>query len=193
MSIEHNEDAIETCIRVYDDVFNESECQDVIDKFEKLAESMTIINSQHQYEGRRSRRNDHAMMLDDHDTTLSIMVQERLLQPLNQYNEDIPNFDVMKLVSIGVKLQRTPPGGGYHDWHCESANRASMSRKLVWMLYLNDVNEGGATHFLNQCMKVHARRGRVILWPADFPYQHRGEIPISNTKYIATGWYHLDL
>jgi hypothetical protein len=87
-----------------------------------------------------------------------------------------------------TKIQKTEVGGGYHVWHNEDDIPQNMRRIATFILYLNDVDEGGETEFLYYPKRVKAKQGRFILWPAGFTHTHRGNPPISNTKYIVTGW-----
>ena len=59
---------------------------------------------------------------------------------------------------------------------------------LLFQFYLNDVEEGGETEFLYQGRKVEARKGRLIIAPAGFTHTHKGHVPASGDKYIATSW-----
>jgi hypothetical protein len=56
------------------------------------------------------------------------------------------------------------------------------------MLYLNDVEDGGETEFLYQRMRVKPKQGTLLIWPAGFTHTHRGNPPLSNNKYVITGW-----
>ena len=51
---------------------------------------------------------------------------------------------------LEVKIQKTKVGEGYHTWHCENAEMKSRNRILAFMVYLNDVTEGGEAEFLYQ-------------------------------------------
>ena len=62
-------------------------------------------------------------------------------------------------------------------------------RILAWMIYLNDVTDGGHTAFPTQNKKFQPRRGDVLIWPAYFTHPHRGIVSKTQTKYIITGWY----
>jgi hypothetical protein len=86
------------------------------------------------------------------------------------------------------KMQKTELREGYHVWHYESGSREMCHRLLVWILYLNDVEEGGETEFLYQSMRVKPKQGTLLIWPAAFTHTHRGNPPLSNVKYIVTGW-----
>jgi hypothetical protein len=90
--------------------------------------------------------------------------------------------------SYSFKMQKTNLREGYHIWHYESGNRQISNRLLTWMLYLNDVEEGGETEFLYQSMRVKPKQGTLLIWPAAFTHTHRGNPPLSNEKYIVTGW-----
>ena len=86
------------------------------------------------------------------------------------------------------KIQKTKVGGGYHVWHYESGRKDTCHRLITWMLYLNDVHEGGETEFLYQHMRIKPEQGTLVIWPAAFTHTHRGNPPLSNEKYVVTGW-----
>ena len=41
----------------------------------------------------------------------------------------------------------------------------------------------------NQKIRVKPKKGRVSIFPADFPYVHRGNPPLKKDKYILTSWF----
>ena len=86
------------------------------------------------------------------------------------------------------KIQKTLPGGGYHVWHCENGEKHFMRRMGVYLMYLNDVEEGGETEFLYLSQRIKPKKGRLLIWPPNFPWTHRGNPPLSGEKYIMTGW-----
>jgi hypothetical protein len=59
-------------------------------------------------------------------------------------------------------------------------------RMLAFIWYLNDVHEGGETEFLKG--KVTPKRGSLLIFPCSWTYLHKGNVPVSNNKYIITGW-----
>ena len=89
---------------------------------------------------------------------------------------------------LEVKIQKTKIGGGYHVWHCENSKMKSRNRILAFMVYLNDVVEGGETEFLYQKCRFKPEKNTLLVWPAQFTHVHRGNPPLSNDKYIITGW-----
>jgi len=88
-----------------------------------------------------------------------------------------------------LKIQKTLPTEGYHIWHIEHGKGYdNEARALVFSIYLNDVEEAGETEFLHFSKRVKPKKGRIVIFPAGFPYLHRGNTPISNEKYILTSW-----
>jgi hypothetical protein len=85
-------------------------------------------------------------------------------------------------------IQHYRPGGGFKMPHFERGSYATTTRMLTWMSYLNDVTDGGGTHFLYQNHTFEARRGRTLLWPSDFTHTHAGVVSKTQHKYIITGW-----
>ena len=85
------------------------------------------------------------------------------------------------------KIQSTLPGEGYNLWHSEWTATESQ-RFLVWILYLNDIEDGGETEFLYYPQRIQPRAGDLIVWPATFTHTHRGNPPLKEKKYILTGW-----
>jgi hypothetical protein len=104
------------------------------------------------------------------------------------YTDKYPYLKNFPLHNGSVLVQRTKPKQGYHYFHAEDGGYAIRNIELAWMVYLNDVSDGGETEFLYQQLKVKPKKGRVVIWPGSFTHQHRGNPPMSE-KYIATGWY----
>tara|TARA_R100001015_G_C4609944_1_gene165254 strand:+ start:558 stop:1175 length:618 start_codon:yes stop_codon:yes gene_type:complete len=86
----------------------------------------------------------------------------------------------------GFKIQKTSRSGGFHKWHFEDG--LIRDRFLTWSVFLNNVEEGGETEFLYQSARVPAKQGSLCLFPSDWTHTHRGNPPISNEKWIMTGW-----
>ena len=93
-------------------------------------------------------------------------------------------------INDNFNIQKYLPHQAYHQWHCERGNLETSDRHLVFMTYLNDVQEGGETEWYYQKLKVKPQKGLTFLWPCDWTFTHKGYAPIKENKYIITGWYH---
>ena len=78
--------------------------------------------------------------------------------------------------------------GHYGAWHNESGTFSMSRRIFAFLIYLNNVADGGETEFLYADLKVKPKKGTLLIHPAGFPYYHRGNMPISNDKYILISW-----
>jgi prolyl 4-hydroxylase len=93
-------------------------------------------------------------------------------------------------ITSRFNIQKYKPTEGYYEWHFERHPEPdSIKRHLVFMTYLNDVTDGGYTQFYHQKMKVRPEKGLTLIWPAEWPWTHRGITSKTQTKYIITGWY----
>ncbi len=114
--------------------------------------------------------------------------------------EQIDDNQMSNLVKMifrldNINMQRYTKGqGGYHHWHSEhyphpnEPTQKSLHRVLLWLVYLNDVEEGGETEFYYQNAKVKPKKGSLILAPVNFTHTHRGCVPVSNDKYVLASW-----
>lgn len=69
----------------------------------------------------------------------------------------------------------------HYDSHSDK-----VRRYLVFLWYLNDVAAGGETEFCDLGITVAARRGRLLMFPPYWMFQHAGLPPQSNDKYIVS-------
>lgn len=87
-------------------------------------------------------------------------------------------------------LQKYPINGGYKAEHAEKSGflDRTIKRCLVYMTYLNDVEDGG-TEFIYQNKTYQAIKGNTLIWPAEWTHMHKGQVSSTKEKIIITGWY----
>tara|TARA_Y100000114_G_scaffold26105_1_gene21867 strand:+ start:655 stop:1257 length:603 start_codon:yes stop_codon:yes gene_type:complete len=181
-------------IGVFDNFIEPKLCKTLIGFFEKQKPSIGF----NRIEGEgalAATKKDESVCYSKHNNWTSEMDQlcGKVRQMLDIYIQktDFLNFSgIRELHFTNTKIQKTQPGGGYHVWHTErNYLNYGCSRALVWTVYLNDIEKGGETEFLNQNQRVPAKTGRGCIFPADFPYVHRGNPPLDKDKYIVTSWF----
>ena len=74
--------------------------------------------------------------------------------------------------------------------HVDILRSLSAKRFLVYILYLNDVEEGGETYLRQQNIKVKPKEGRLLMFPPFWTHPHAGLKPIKGTKYIIMSYLH---
>lgn len=98
---------------------------------------------------------------------------------------------VIPRVELGTfNIQRYEAGGHFLKPHSERTTVATAHRILAWMTYLNDVTDGGSTHFIHQELDVQPQKAKTLIWPAEWTHAHLGNLVNSGRKYIITGWMH---
>ena len=187
-----------TFINSYDIASNDY-CNRMISKFEEIANDtslmQTSLNDGTEQYGAKARKDLSIFFHEAHNNTSDLHQETNQIldEALKLYMEEYPSLaSCFNFYSHCVKVQRTPPKGGYHTWHCERGVADNGSRCLVWTIYLNDVPDGeGETEFLEYGIKIKPKQGRVCFFPADWTHTHRGNAVYTHDKYIATGWYYI--
>lgn len=130
------------------------------------------------------------------DAIEDLVVVEYINELKNEVNKYIDNYPICnKYSKFGIletfNIQHYKPGQGFYEWHCErtNAHKPFCDRHLVWMTYLNDVTDGGETEFFHQQLKVKPKKGKTLIFPADWTHTHRGITSYTQDKYIITGWF----
>jgi hypothetical protein len=138
-------------------------------------------------------RFDYSFNATLHLPAAARIIDDVLQQCVERYAQAYFVVKQIRASSKEVKLQKTPPRGGYHFWHCEHFSKETGPRVLAWMIYLNDIPHGeGETEFIWQKLRVQPEAGKCLIWPTQFTHTHRGNPVYSTDKYIATGWSTFD-
>ena len=128
----------------------------------------------------------------DEDKTICKILTDSISEYASYLKEHDSRLDpfnsVVHFSDSGYNLQMYEPNKGFYTWHDDYRFEKDFgSRILTFMWYLNTVEEGGQTEFSNG-IKINAEKGKLVMFPSTWTYTHRGCMPISNSKYILTGW-----
>jgi prolyl 4-hydroxylase len=101
--------------------------------------------------------------------------------------------------------QRYAPGQqfkAHFDWfhdtedYWDAMMESGGQRTWTAMIYLNDVEEGGATWFPTAGIRVAPKRGMLLLWnnmqpdgKPNLQTLHEGMRVVAGTKYVVTKWF----
>jgi len=187
-----------TFISSYDNLASDDYCDRMVAQFEFLTSSSSLMQT-NKYSGTEQygavKRKDLSIFYHESHNGTQGLAQETnaiLDEGLKLYLEEYPSLrSCHNFYSYAIKVQKTPPKGGFHVWHCERGI-GDADRVLAWTIYLNDVAQGeGETEFLEYGLKVQPKKGRVCFFPADWTHTHRGNAVYTQDKFIATGWYYI--
>lgn len=193
-------------IGVFDNVLSKTNCKRYINRLEEA------ITAGHAYDGRSNSGDSKDLknsidfnflnFANNKDVKLVELISETFNNTLSrEYLNKYPNNNEFEHNSVIAGKSKYPAfqiqkylknEGHYNAWHVEKDSIQTCNRAFVFILYLNDVKEGGETEFLiddnGKYYNVTPKAGRLVIHPASWPYIHRGKMPVSNDKYIVTTW-----
>ena len=190
---------IDNFIGVYDNYITKTECDKAIKLYEDQDKFNNTVNRIGFEQSSILQKQDQQFFAGSHN----IDIYWQTLKPMmlnfdmafKHYTENTgaqQAYDGGPFHFTTLKIQKTLPTEGYHVWHIEHGKGFDNEpRAFVYSIYLNDVKEGGETEFLHFSKRIKPKTGRIVIWPAAFPYVHRGNPPLSGKKYILTSWMNL--
>jgi len=105
----------------------------------------------------------------------------------NNYNIEYDTFENALLFTETFMIQKYEKNDGKYVYHNDFAKKKNSYRVITFLWYLNTVEEGGETVFWEN-YKIRPEEGKLLLFPATWTYPHTGKMPLSDHKYIITGW-----
>ncbi len=179
-------DKLSDYIKTFDNLLSLDDCDYMLDWFhenEDLHEDGVVYTSS---EGGDSVHIDpefklcrQAKVPPDH--RISQILTETTVGAFNNYGKG-PDYN---LHLTGYGIRRYPKGKGLFQTHIDTSSGATVNRIFGVIIYLNDVEEGGETEFPELNIKIKPKKGRVLIFPCNWMYPHRGNVPISNDKYMS--------
>jgi len=169
-------------------------CEEIITRFEKSNEKSRGITGKNNVD--LSIKNTFDLQLSNKEEWKDIdkILFEKLNGAIiNYYNRlakvNIEFLNMIKyniLYDSGFHIQKYEKNKGFYVWHNDTLSEESSTRLLTFIWYLNDIEEGGETAFLNN--KIAPETGTLLIFPSTWPYLNKGCIPVTDDKYIITGW-----
>lgn len=188
----------EDFIREYPKAVSREFCRGLIDYFEWCNQNNKTFSRQ---EATRLSKDDVSTILQPTNFWEINFCREHLSGYIEEFNRTfwdecypayVRDIDILssfdKHTIFTYKVQKTIPSGGYHVWHCEQGTPEFSRRIAAYILYLNDVVDGGETEFLYQRKRIAPTEGSLVIFPSSYTHTHRGNPPLRGSKYIMTGW-----
>lgn len=186
-------------IEEYPDSISSQDCLRLIHQFEKSAELHTPGTTTIGYDDSIKKDTEiqitNRMLGDEQWSDVIKPVINALGRNVDAYKKEytidcgLEDISRWGLEPPGINFQRFKPGEGYKRWHCEAPCRDSSKRVLVWMIYLNTIDDKGGTDFQYQDFTCKAESGKMVIWPPYWTHFHRSQVSPSSIKYIMTGWF----
>ena len=179
-------------LEIYENMLSKDLCAKIIELF---------LNEKNKHDGytsggiKKEIKNTTDFHLKNNVTKEWIEIDKQLYDALNkcltQYRDKYHAFKLFdKIDDTGFQVQRYLKNEGFYTYHNDFYIEKTKYRILTFLFYLNDVDEGGETEFFYGKVKVKPETGKCVLFPASWTFPHKAIMPISNDKFIVTGWLH---
>ncbi|MEP6632636.1 MAG: 2OG-Fe(II) oxygenase [Luteimonas sp.] len=182
--------ALERFIQVYDHALEPRLCRQMIDSFTTM-ERFHRINGKDQRAGLEQSRWTELDITPFSDAQFRGMLLQNMEAHLQRYTAASGLTIPVPATDHTSELIIKRYGAGGEDTfqpHFDALGPVS-NRYLVFLWYLNDVDEGGETVFPDIGLKIKPMTGRLLMFPPYWMFQHAGLPPVSNEKYILSTYY----
>ncbi len=177
--------ALSHYVRWYDNALPAEFCRGLIAGFEQMS-SAQVENGRGVRAGLEASHWTELNLSQYADEAMKGFFITQMDDYLERYNAEIglglPVPPSRRMADLIIKRYAANEDEGFQP-HFDSIYEKS-NRYMVFLWYLNDVDEGGETRFTDLDFNVQARCGRLLMFPPYWMYQHAGLSPISNAKYI---------
>lgn len=162
-------------------------CNKLIEFFENNKDKQKLINNEI----------IKSIIVNIHFTEIEKILKDRInlidniYYYINYFLENkIIYFEKIKKISIkNVSIIKYIKNEGKYIYHNELLYCLKQKKQtfLIFIWYLNDIEEGGETEFFGN-YKIKPEKGKLLLFPSEWFFSNTEKIPLSNDKYILSGY-----
>jgi len=174
---------------IIDGTMSSDVCKELIELFE----SNTDLQQRYDQNGTLNFTQLNFTQNSKIDEVLHNKVIDHIIAAVQVYRKYVPEtvFWRPRFSFEQVRIKKyMNDGNDLFDSHIDACNSDTMKRFFAFFWYLNDVEEGGETEFLNLDLKVKPKAGRLVMFPPMWMYPDKGHSPISNNKYLLSTYLH---
>ena len=180
-------------IVTYDDVLDENTCKNAIEYFNEDTESIvrfdaemcgfSMVNLTEQCEVKKNAKWE----------PVNNQVIRTIKECGERYIKDVdcerywPRQNSLEQVKINKYQHKTEDR---FDRHIDVGDHNSARRFLTYVIYLNTIEEGGATYFNDIDVEIPAKCGRVLMFPSTWTFPHTYCAPKEQDKYAISTYLH---
>ena len=184
MAIELND-----LIHVYDDVLDSSTCNSLIELFETYSDKQERVEQDNKPNFTQFNLTENKTLSEKSEQIHNFLVSKVFEYKKKYYDFVDPRCFPLQHAFEQFRIKRyVNDGNDMFDTHVDVTDHESSRRFLSFLWYLNDVDEGGETVF--EDFSIKPKTGRMLVFPPLWMFPHKGNPPISNSKYILSTYLH---
>jgi hypothetical protein len=180
---------LNSLIQVYDNVLEENVCDFLINLFEQVPEKQQRVDNERRPNFTQFNLTENCNLNGDVKQVHNHLIQ-KTFDYRNQYYEMVDSrvFPEQHAFEQFRIKRYNNDGNDLFNTHVDVSDYETSRRFLSFMWYLNDVEVGGETRFVD--MMIKPKKGNLLVFPPLWMFPHAGLIPISSPKYIISTYLH---
>jgi|TARA_B100001939_G_scaffold196868_1_gene169426 hypothetical protein len=181
-----SESKISDLIYIFDDLLDEDKCDQMIQWYRDNPDLHKQLVGNAGYEHQldlESLRGHEATMSSDNP--LSDVLTEVCLKAYQKISENGCTTPQSDIFINGHAVRKYEKDEGVFETHVDQYAGSTVVRLFGIIVYHNDVEEGGETIFPTLGVGVKPKKGRVLIFPCNWMFPHKGCIPTSGPKYCS--------
>lgn len=176
-------------IKVYDNALESNVCDFLVNFFETNKDKQELVQNDRNPNFTQLNLTENCKISPEVNNVHNFLIS-KVFEYKRKYYEFIDDRCFPETHNFEqFRIKKYNPGGNdLFDTHVDVLDYNTARRFLSFLFYLNNVDDGGETVFTN--LKIKPKMGSLLVFPPMWMFPHRGEPPISNTKYIMSVYLH---
>ena len=125
------------------------------------------------------------------DDPISDFMTEVMTDGWKEYSKTLPTPQGQPMSFSDYSVRVYYKGQGKFLEHVDQSAGPNVIRTFGIILYLNTVDDGGETDFMDYKLKIKPEAGKLVIFPCNYLFRHEGTVPLSEDKYIITSFLNL--
>lgn len=176
-------------IQVYDNVLEPNICEFLIGIFEQFQNGHERIQNNNKQCFTQFNLTENCKLTPEVDQIHNHLIRKTLEYKERYYELMDARCFPPEHAFEQFRIKKYNPGGeDWFDTHVDVINHETARRYLSFFWYLNDVETGGQTQFLDT--SVTPKTGRLVMFPPMWMFPHKGQAPLSGPKYLLHTYLH---
>ena len=165
-------------ITYYDNVISNETCKTII--------QISRDSYSHEFVKHNNKGRNYYRIPSQYFWSIKNEITSGIEKSLEYYKKD---FDIKDDFEYNFKVHYNPVGG-YIDWHNDHGGKteSSWKRKLAFIIYLNDLDEGELQFKYFPETKIMPAAGRCLIMPTCWTHTHKAD-KLFEEKFILTGFF----
>jgi hypothetical protein len=180
---------LDSLIHIYENALESDVCDFLISLFEEVPEKQERIDNERKPNFTQFNLTENYKVTEKTEQVHNYLIQNTIRYRDEYYEMIGRKVFPEKHAFEQFRIKRyNNDGKDEFNTHVDVVDNSTSRRYLSFLWYLNDVNKGGETKFINKT--ITPKKGNLLVFPPLWMFPHSGLVPVSEPKYIAHTYLH---